>query len=411
MQRPVRLKNMLIGERRVVQSRSNANLLAAAEDFVSIHPEILVIVPSHSAGEELAQRRNGAAGVHRLTLVQLASDLSRPAMAAMGLAPMTQLGLEALSARVVHAALKQGELDYFRPVASLPGFARALARTIAELRMARVECAKLSETGAAGRDLASCCNATTMSSKPESSPMRRACSSWRRCATESKHRWLGLPLLLLDVQLDFPAQRDFFESVASRAPSVLVCELHDGAGTDPAPDFRTGTFESLSVFSRAARGQSRWRAGNVFRARRRTGSSGDRAAHREARASGKPFDRIAILLRSPERYQPMIEEALAPREHSGLLQPRHGASRSRWTRVSGAARVRRREMFGVAIRRISIAGSGSACGFSVHRKWVPADDEILTAIRRLRNRRKLKLTNPRPCVRPPRGRSCWWTRR
>jgi len=379
LQRPVRLKNMLIGERRVVQSRSNANLLAAAEDFVSIHPEILVIVPSHSAGEELAQRRNGAAGVHRLTLVQLASDLSRPAMAAMGLAPMTQLGLEALSARVVHAALKQGELEYFRPVASLPGFARALARTIAELRMARVECAKLSETGAAGRDLSKLLQ--RYDDELEAGKLADAARMFELAtlATESKHRWLGLPLLLLDVQLDFPAQRDFFESVASRAPSVLVCELHDGAGTDPAPISELEHLRAY-LFSPTPPAAKRDGALEMFSAPGE-GLEAVEIARRIVKLarSGMPFDRVAILLRSPERHQPMIEEALRrasiPAYFSrGTARPDPGG-RAFLALLACAAEKCSASRFAEYLS----LGQVPPAGFQSKEDWVPADDEILNS--------------------------------
>jgi ATP-dependent exoDNAse (exonuclease V) beta subunit len=35
-----------------------------------------------------------------------------------------------------------------------------------------------------------------------------------------------------------------------------------------------------------------------------------RRVHRLAREEGVAFDQVAILLRSPERYQPMVEDAL-----------------------------------------------------------------------------------------------------
>ena len=91
---------MPIGERSIVKSHSNGRLIGAAKRFLSDYPESTVIAPSHSAGEELAHLSGGVAGLHRLTLVQLAVDLARPAMADLGLAPLSALGLEALCARV-----------------------------------------------------------------------------------------------------------------------------------------------------------------------------------------------------------------------------------------------------------------------------------------------------------------------
>src|SRR5579863_5826498 len=98
----------------------------------------MVILPSRLAGEALAQTGRGTAGLHRNTLIQWAATLARPLMAERGLVPLSPLGIEAIAARVVHGARQEGELTYFAPVASLPGFARALARTLGELRLASV---------------------------------------------------------------------------------------------------------------------------------------------------------------------------------------------------------------------------------------------------------------------------------
>ena len=92
------------------------------------------------AGETLAQFGRGTAGLRRNTLIQWAASLARPRMAERGMVPLSLflLGLEAVAARIVHAARQAEELDYFAPVAGLPGFARALGRTLGELRLAGV---------------------------------------------------------------------------------------------------------------------------------------------------------------------------------------------------------------------------------------------------------------------------------
>jgi hypothetical protein len=128
-------------------------LVAEAADFACKYDQILVLGATRAAADELAFRIGAAAGVHRLTLLQLAADLARPAMADRQLAPLSGLGVEALAARVIHAAREAGELNYFRPVAALPGFARALARTLGELRLASVAADSLRESGKPGADL------------------------------------------------------------------------------------------------------------------------------------------------------------------------------------------------------------------------------------------------------------------
>jgi len=53
--------------------------------------------------------------------------------------PGTQAGAEAMAARAVFDALAARELEYFEPVARMPGFSKALARTMncARVRLVR----------------------------------------------------------------------------------------------------------------------------------------------------------------------------------------------------------------------------------------------------------------------------------
>ncbi len=372
---------MLTGKRRVLQSRSNRHLMGAAKEYLSAHAEVLVTAPSHSAGEELAQRMSQAAGIHRLTLVQLASDLSRASMAAMGLAPVTMLGLEALAARVVHAALAEGELAYFKPVAALPGFARALARTIGELRMARVEASALAETGAAGEDLAKLLaryNAELESGRL--ADMARIFELATRAAGEPGCRWIGLPLLSLDVPLTTKAQRELFESVASRAPSVLTCVLDESGGSDPEP---VSELEHLKayLFSATPPAASRDGALELFSAPGE-GLEAVEIARRILKLArdGTPFDRVAILLRSPERYQPMLEEALRRAQipayfSRGTARPDPGG-RAFLALLACAAEKCSASRFAEYLS----LGQVPAAGFEAATEWVPAADEMLADV-------------------------------
>ena len=64
-------------------------------------------------------------------------------MGRRALAPISRLGIEAIATRIVHAASASKKLSYFSPVAQTPGFPRALARTIAELRLQNVSATDL----------------------------------------------------------------------------------------------------------------------------------------------------------------------------------------------------------------------------------------------------------------------------
>ena len=111
----------------VVRSRSNGILIAAAESFSASHPETLFLCQP-GAG---IPPPSGSLGTHRLSFLQFARQAALPKMAERGLVPISAVGAEALAAHVVfQARAKGGVLKYFHPVAWLPGFSKALARTL-----------------------------------------------------------------------------------------------------------------------------------------------------------------------------------------------------------------------------------------------------------------------------------------
>ena len=115
--------------------------------------EVLIIGASLDAANELARRvaeeKGAAFGWHRLTLPQLAAALAAPVLAERKLAPLSRLGAEAIVARVVHRLKARGGLGRYQPVGETPGFVRAIAAVIAELRLARLTCNAIGE-GRAG---------------------------------------------------------------------------------------------------------------------------------------------------------------------------------------------------------------------------------------------------------------------
>jgi len=373
---------MPIGNREVVKSRSNGRLLVAAQEFLSSCSESVVIAPTHSAGEDLAHRISqsrgaGSTGVHRLTLVQLASDLARPAMARLGLAPVTSLGVEALAARVACGALSEKELNYFTPVAALPGFARSLARTLGELRMNRIDAETLAGTGAPGTDLAILL--ARYAAELEAGRLADLARVFELAlaAANQTHRWLGLPLLLLDAPLRSSVEREFFEAVATRAPAVLECTIVDQDAGDPSA---VSELEHLRtyLFSRSPPPAARTGALELFSAPGEGLEAAEIARRivKLARA-GTRFDQIAILLRDPPRYQPMIEEALRrariPAYFSrGTSRPDPGG-RAFLALLACAAEDCSASRFAEYLS----LGQSPARGGNRREEWVPADDELL----------------------------------
>jgi len=70
----------------------------------------------------------------------------------------------------------------------------------------------------------------------------------------------------------------------------------------------------------------------------------------ELARGGEAFDDIAILLRNPDRYQPMIEDALRRANIPAYFQPRDNASGFWRPGFSCAARLRRGRLVSIAVR-------------------------------------------------------------
>ncbi|MGA3190666.1 MAG: hypothetical protein ABSF22_26475, partial [Bryobacteraceae bacterium] len=181
--------------------------MAVLADNISAYSETVLVSPSYLAGEGTAHRTKGIGGLHRTTLVQFAAELARPEMSQRGLAPLSALGVEAIAARVIHTERDSRPFAYFEGVAAMPGFARALARTLGDLRLAGVAPSSLKETGAPGADLARLL--TRYASELEERSLADLSRVFELAAQATSHRWLGLPLLFLDTPLDSFAHREF----------------------------------------------------------------------------------------------------------------------------------------------------------------------------------------------------------
>ena len=305
--------------RRLVQSASYAVLLDAAADFLASlkdHAEIVVLAQTRGAADDFVRSACGAGllGVHRMTLTGLAVDLAEGPLARAGLTPVGGLGAEAMVARVIHK-LKAESIPYFRPVADTPGLARAVARTISELRLEGVRPEQVAATGAPGRDLA------RMAALFEEELAARSAADFAlllryaiAAAREGKHRLLGLPVVMLDVDPEGALQRELVEAVLERAPTVFDGRMEGGLqparGFSPAATTLDRIRESLFAESALPDGEPDSSL-DYFSAAGESLECVEIARRiRKAAAGGVAFDKMAILLRSPERYQPLLEEAL-----------------------------------------------------------------------------------------------------
>ena len=303
--------------------------------------EELIVGATLDAANELARRiakESGAAfGWYRLTLSQLAATIATPALAARGLIPLTRVGTEAIVARLVHRLRAEGGLGRYDVVSATPGFPRAVAGVIAELRVARVPS---DVVGSVAPDLVPLIGAY------EAELAEAGLADWpdvlmlateaAGCAGPDRHRLIGFPMLFLDVPLGSEAEVAFVRALATEAPEVLATaptgdeptlgRIRAGLGMqienlDDAPlgdngvaAAGTGTLSDLQryLFNEQARPSetSPDNAVEVFSAPGE-GRECVEIARRVLSLAGRgiPFDRIAVLLRSPEVYRANLEEA------------------------------------------------------------------------------------------------------
>ena len=160
-----------------------------------------------------------------------------PALARKGLTPSAPLSDEAVSARVTDDLKKKERLAYFAPVAGMPGFPRALSRTLGELRMAALDPSRLS--GHEANDDLSALLARAIEERERAGAVDYA----TMLATATKELRSNRDLLhdktvlLLDVAIGSKAEADFVDAVIAAAKSVIA--------TIPSGD--TSTLEHLGI--------------------------------------------------------------------------------------------------------------------------------------------------------------------
>jgi CRISPR/Cas system-associated exonuclease Cas4 (RecB family) len=264
-----------------------------------------------------------------MTLLQLAEELARPQMAQQQLAPLSRLGAEAVAARVVHRLHESGMLAYFAPVARLPGFPSALAATLSELRLAHILPETLDTQGNGARELRVLLAEYQLElEKRQLADLPLLLSLATQIAQSSAHPLLGLPLLLLDVPLPSSAHVAFLKALAARTEEVFAT-VQDSDEKGIAALERSVDSVAETVVTELPGSALARVVFYLFSADRPPESAYDasvdlfsapgegleaieiaRRIHSMAQ-SGTPFDRMAILLRSVERYQPVIEEAMS----------------------------------------------------------------------------------------------------
>jgi ATP-dependent helicase/nuclease subunit B len=296
------------------------------------HGDVLLVGASRGAANDLARtvaaRLGATVGLHRFSLTQLAARLAAPLLAAERLAPASALGAEAVAARAEFEGGRDESLEYFLPVSRTPGFPRALARTLQELRLAGVPASALASLPLGGRDLAGLLERFEEQFATASASDRAALFAAAAAAFTPEAPPPGFEqppaLLLLDVPFESAAERACLHALMSASRAVLITVPFGDVATlahltarGVTPDVLEQKGPSDLVALRrnlfaSRQPPTRDRAGDVrFFSAPGEGREAIEIARRildEARA-GVPFDEMAVLVRAPQRYVGLVEQA------------------------------------------------------------------------------------------------------
>ncbi len=289
---------------------------------------LTIVSASRGAADDFARRLSRSAGatfgVRRFSFSQCAAHAAVLALARQGLALSSALASVAMATRATFDAVDANALGYFAPVAGAPGFPRALARTVAELRGAAIAGEALRTVPLVGPDLASLVEhfetALKSAGAADRATMFRVASARLRATRASG------TVVLLDVEPDGIEEQRFLEALLHSADRVVATLMPDDRvetlllaagvpveharvdvdtdlsrlrrylfviGETPPPHEPDGSFQ---LFSAPGEGRE-----CIEIARR---------CLREA-AGGVRFDEMAVLVRTPNSYGGLLEHALS----------------------------------------------------------------------------------------------------
>jgi CRISPR/Cas system-associated exonuclease Cas4 (RecB family) len=286
--------------------------------------EVVIVGASADATAQLvraaAARAQAVFGWHRFTLPRLAAALAARTLGEREVTPVGGLPLEATCARIVHRLGSDG-LGRFASIDDRPGLPRALARTLDELRMAGLSSSEVPDRDVS-RLLASY-EAEIASAKlvDRAEVLRLATAA---ISERARSDLVGRPLLLLDVPLRYERERELCAGLARSADRFLMTVQ---SGDDRT--MRLASFDGIAIAddpSDEKTALARLQKGLFSTVTEPGGTEQDvvilsapgesrecvevaRLIQREAE-HGLPFDRMAVLLRSPQSYRAHLEEAL-----------------------------------------------------------------------------------------------------
>jgi CRISPR/Cas system-associated exonuclease Cas4 (RecB family) len=317
-----------------VQSGSAAVRLREARRFLDqFEPgvEVLLLGASRGSVDDLARaislERGATFGLHRLSFTQLAARLAVMELASRDRAPTTTLGHEAVATRAAFEARSDDALEYFSPVSQTPGFPKALARTLLDLRLAAVASGDLIQLPRSGTDLALLLERVdTLLNEAGASDRASLFETATRALGSPLTGWPAMPLLLLDVPFESEIEAQFLWALVQQSPQAVITVP---AGDTSAASQLEKHGVRLQVTEEAGQNDLTQLAHYLFSKepppeRTRTGELVWFSAPGEGRecveiarrilkeaARGVRFDEMAIVIRSTQQYIGVLEHALA----------------------------------------------------------------------------------------------------
>jgi CRISPR/Cas system-associated exonuclease Cas4 (RecB family) len=390
-----------------IRSASASIRLHEARKFLnSFSPgtEVLLLGAPRGAVDDLARtiamEKGATFGLHRLSFTQLAARLAAAELAASGHAPSSALGYEAVAARAAFEAAKDEALDYFSPVSSTPGFPKALARTLQELRLAGVASGSLTGLLRSGPDLADLLDRVeTLMAEAGASDRASLFATAAKALKSRDTAWPSMPVLLLDVPFESDAEAEFLWTLIKGSPNALVT-VPDGDMRTIAqlekrgvelqrrePDGDTDlTRLSRHLFS-SEPPPERERSGELvwFSAPGEGRECVEIARRILKEAAGAVndavrFDGMAILIRSPQHYVGVLEHALARAKipayfDRGIRRP-HPAGRAFLAMLSCAAEDFSAKRFAEYLSLAQVPSLSPEIGTKSNDVWVASTDEV-----------------------------------
>lgn len=317
----------------LVSSSSEQRAQSAKTWLKSFPPdrEVLILVPHAIAADqlvhELIAESGSRFGLMRFTLNRLAALTAAAELARQSRVPATSLSLSAVITRAVDRVVKAGEAGRFTPVASRPGFPRALARTFEDLRAACVAFSHLRDVSTVA-PLAPFTEA--IQAELEESRLVDRAEVFNVALRSLSDAWpfpKDFPVLLLDLPLRAICEQRMVSAVLAHASQVFATVA---AGDRTAIDVHGALLGSKPKHHKDERPEScltnlQQHLFEESAPKPRTGDASLSLASwpgearecveiarrmQEQAAQGVPYDHMAVFLRSPGEYRAHLEEAL-----------------------------------------------------------------------------------------------------